>query len=197
MSKSGPTQVQRRRPRVTTRVTVRAGWAGARGCGGVETNSKKPAIVGAREMLHSCVSGVGGERQRLRRADGTAAAPEPGSPRVVARPLLVRPLYMRAGGQGKGSSRAVGSRSRKGVPVPRRRKQVDPVSPPSPPVPPSVPVIHPRAVYTGASLRAVLCLKESSLAREVRLGRLMVHRRCGRNFYPGHEVLAWLRAGPP
>jgi hypothetical protein len=56
-------------------------------------------------------------------------------------------------------------------------------------------VIHPRAVYTVASLQAALGLTRTTVAREVRLGRLRVSRRSGRYFIIGRWALQWLEEG--
>jgi hypothetical protein len=54
-------------------------------------------------------------------------------------------------------------------------------------------VIHPTGVYRLDELTALLRLKRTSLAREVRERRLQVHKRCGIYFFLGDEVLAWIR----
>jgi hypothetical protein len=59
--------------------------------------------------------------------------------------------------------------------------------------PPIVPVIAPTAVYTVETFRATFGLRQSSLRREVKEGRLKVYKRCGRYFITGEQVLAWLR----
>ncbi len=56
-------------------------------------------------------------------------------------------------------------------------------------------VIHPRAVYTVASLQAALGLTRTTVAREVRLGRLRVAKRAGRYFILGRWALQWLEEG--
>jgi hypothetical protein len=56
-------------------------------------------------------------------------------------------------------------------------------------------VVHPCAVYTVESLRAVLGLTKSTIGREVRLGRLRVTKRAGKYFLIGSWILAWLRSG--
>jgi hypothetical protein len=56
-------------------------------------------------------------------------------------------------------------------------------------------VIHPRAVYTGASLQAALGLTKTTVAREVRLGRLRVAKRAGKYYVLGAWVLQWLEEG--
>jgi hypothetical protein len=58
---------------------------------------------------------------------------------------------------------------------------------------PAVPVVHPDAVYTVESFRLTFGLRQSSLRREVREGRLKVYKRCGKYFILGAQVLAWLR----
>jgi hypothetical protein len=66
---------------------------------------------------------------------------------------------------------------------------------PEPAAPPTTRVIHPTGVYRLDELTALLKLKKSSLAREVRERRLRVSKRCGTYFFLGEEVLAWLRGG--
>jgi hypothetical protein len=56
-------------------------------------------------------------------------------------------------------------------------------------------VIHPRAVYTVASLQAALGLTKTTVAREVRLRRLRATRRAGRCYFLGGWVLRWLQDG--
>jgi hypothetical protein len=80
--------------------------------------------------------------------------------------------------------------------VPRKRKETIP----SPAPIPGPPVIIPTAVYTYESALAALAavgLRESSLQREVKKGRLRVHKRLNRNFFLGQDLLDWLsNAGP-
>ena len=59
-----------------------------------------------------------------------------------------------------------------------------------------IPIVPPHAIFTVASLQATLGLKKGSLPREIRLKRLKAHKRCGRYFILGADVLAWL-AGEP
>lgn len=66
-------------------------------------------------------------------------------------------------------------------------------APPTTPDP--VPIVHRRSVYRLGQLQAVLGLRPSSLKREIRLGRLIVSKRCGTYFIVGESVLSWLRAG--
>lgn len=56
-------------------------------------------------------------------------------------------------------------------------------------------VIESNAVYTVDQVRALLRLKQSSLRREIREGRLRVCKRCGRYYFLGSQLLAWLRGG--
>jgi hypothetical protein len=56
-------------------------------------------------------------------------------------------------------------------------------------------IVCASAVYTAEAFRRAFGLRASSLRREVREGRLKVHKRCGKYFILGEDVLAWLRAG--
>jgi hypothetical protein len=58
-----------------------------------------------------------------------------------------------------------------------------------------VPIIHPNAVFDKKALGELLFLKDSTIGREVRLGRLRVSRRAGRYYFLGAWILQWLRAG--
>jgi hypothetical protein len=73
------------------------------------------------------------------------------------------------------------------------RRNGHPGQPPGPK--PSVHVIEPHAVYTADAFRRAFGLRESSLRRELREGRLKVYKRCGKYFILGEDVLAWLRGG--
>jgi hypothetical protein len=64
------------------------------------------------------------------------------------------------------------------------------VMPPAPPV-----VLHPTGVYTAQQVRDMLGLRQSSLRREIRDGRLRVNKRCGKYFFLGELLIAWLRGG--
>jgi hypothetical protein len=55
--------------------------------------------------------------------------------------------------------------------------------------------VEPNAVFTRESFLATFRLRESSLRREVREGRLRVYKRCGRYFILGEDVLEWLKGG--
>jgi hypothetical protein len=61
---------------------------------------------------------------------------------------------------------------------------------PTPPV-----VIHPTGVYQVAHVRAMLGLRQSSLRREIREGRLRVNKRCAKYFFLGQQLLDWLAGG--
>jgi hypothetical protein len=61
--------------------------------------------------------------------------------------------------------------------------------------PPAPAVIQATAVYTVAQVRVMLGLRQSSLRREIRQGRLRVNKRCGKYFFLGAQLLAWLRGG--
>ena len=63
------------------------------------------------------------------------------------------------------------------------------------PPPQSVHIVHQHAIYTIASLTAALRLRPGSLPREIRKGRLRVHKRVGKYFILGVDVLEWLRSG--
>jgi hypothetical protein len=56
-------------------------------------------------------------------------------------------------------------------------------------------VVDPRAVYSRDQAREALGLRENSLGREIRAGRLRVAKRCGRYFILGSWILDWLEAG--
>ena len=55
--------------------------------------------------------------------------------------------------------------------------------------------IDPNGVYSPSWVRDALRLRESSLRREIREGRLQVNKRCGRYFFTGDQLLSWLRGG--
>jgi hypothetical protein len=65
----------------------------------------------------------------------------------------------------------------------------------APAAPPVAQIVDPRAVYTAESFRRAFGLRQSSLRREVREGRLKVYKRCGKYFILGEDVLTWLRGG--
>jgi hypothetical protein len=60
---------------------------------------------------------------------------------------------------------------------------------------PAPAIIHPTGVYTVSQVRAMLGLRQSSLRREIREGRLRVNKRCGKYFFLGEQLLDWLRGG--
>lgn len=60
---------------------------------------------------------------------------------------------------------------------------------------PVVHVIHPRAVYLVADAQRVLRLRQSTIRREVREGRLRIAKRAGRYYLLGDWLLDWIREG--
>jgi hypothetical protein len=56
-------------------------------------------------------------------------------------------------------------------------------------------VLHPDAIIFPDQFRKLFRLRESTLRREVREGRLKVYKRGGRYYLIGREVMAWLRGG--
>jgi hypothetical protein len=56
-------------------------------------------------------------------------------------------------------------------------------------------VIQPTAVFSKEDLRQLLSVRDNTLAREVRLGRLRVAKRAGRYYFLGAWVLQWLEQG--
>jgi hypothetical protein len=61
--------------------------------------------------------------------------------------------------------------------------------------PPEVRVIDVNGVYFADDVRRIFGLKNSSLRREIRLGRLRVARRCGRYVFLGEWLIQWVRDG--
>src|SRR5262244_2696436 len=62
-------------------------------------------------------------------------------------------------------------------------------------LPPVCHVIRENAVYTPAQVRRLLGLKEHSLDREIRKGRLRAIQRCSWYYILGEHLLEWLRNG--
>jgi hypothetical protein len=60
---------------------------------------------------------------------------------------------------------------------------------------PAVHVIEPSGVYTVDDTRRILKLRQSTIRREVREGRLRVARRAGRYYLLGEWLLEWIRGG--
>jgi hypothetical protein len=60
---------------------------------------------------------------------------------------------------------------------------------------PPAPVIHPRQVFTVEQARLALGLAETTLDREIRLGRLRCSMRGGRRWVLGEWLLDWIKAG--
>ena len=87
-----------------------------------------------------------------------------------------------------GGKNPVTSQSRAEAPRKRHRGATG-----APPVEPHV--IHPHAVYTAEQVRRLLGLKEDTLGREIKLGRIRVSRRAGRYYLLGAWVLTWIEAG--
>jgi hypothetical protein len=59
----------------------------------------------------------------------------------------------------------------------------------------AVHVIAPTGVYFVEDAKRILRLKESTIRREVREGRLRISKRAGRYFILGAWLLAWIRGG--
>jgi hypothetical protein len=74
-----------------------------------------------------------------------------------------------------------------------RRQNLDGAPDAADPPPPHR--IDATAVYTRAAAQAALGLNRTTLAREIREGRLRVSKRAGRYFLLGEWILEWLRAG--
>jgi hypothetical protein len=55
--------------------------------------------------------------------------------------------------------------------------------------------IQPNTVYTIGQARALFGLRPSSLAREIRLGKLTVAKKSGRYFILGSWLLQWIENG--
>jgi len=56
-------------------------------------------------------------------------------------------------------------------------------------------IVEPLGVYTPDQIREVLGLRDNSIPREIRAGRLRVAKRCGRYFILGSWIISWLEAG--
>jgi hypothetical protein len=56
-------------------------------------------------------------------------------------------------------------------------------------------VIEPTAVYSVAEAVAALRLRQSTIRRELREGRLRVAKRAGRYYLLGKWLLAWIEGG--
>src|SRR4051794_17537461 len=56
-------------------------------------------------------------------------------------------------------------------------------------------VIHPTAVYTVAAAQEALGLRDSTVRREVREGRLRISKRAGKHYLLGSWLLDWIEAG--
>jgi hypothetical protein len=63
--------------------------------------------------------------------------------------------------------------------------------------PPSQPhIVHENAVYSIEEFRQLFRLKQSTVRREVKLGRLRIAKRAGRYFLLGRWILHWLETAP-
>jgi hypothetical protein len=58
--------------------------------------------------------------------------------------------------------------------------------------PAGIPVIRPTAVYRPEQIRAILGLKDNTIPREIRMGRLRVAKRGGKHFVLGCWLVEWL-----
>ena len=56
-------------------------------------------------------------------------------------------------------------------------------------------LIHPTSVYLVGDAQKLLCLRPSSVRREVRAGRLRIAKRCGRYYLLGAWILEWIEKG--
>lgn len=72
----------------------------------------------------------------------------------------------------------------------RVKKFADSSCPAQPPA-----LLQPTAVYTRLQATALLGLAPSTLATEIRKGRLRVSRRAGRYFILGRWLLEWIERG--
>jgi hypothetical protein len=55
--------------------------------------------------------------------------------------------------------------------------------------------IRPTAVYVVDDARRIFRLKQSTIRREVREGRLRISKRAGRYFLLGRWLIEWIEAG--
>lgn len=63
------------------------------------------------------------------------------------------------------------------------------------PIPTVAPDFPPTAVYRPKQVQSALGLRQTTIAREIRCGRLRCSRRAGRIFILGQWVLAWIAEG--
>lgn len=56
-------------------------------------------------------------------------------------------------------------------------------------------IVQPTAIYSRTALVDALNLKSSTITREIRLGRLRVATRGGRQFFLGSWILDWIATG--
>jgi hypothetical protein len=56
-------------------------------------------------------------------------------------------------------------------------------------------LVEGMAIYSPVAVQKALGLSKNTLRREVRLGRLRMSKRAGRNYFLGEWLLEWIRAG--
>jgi hypothetical protein len=61
--------------------------------------------------------------------------------------------------------------------------------------PPAVHVVAPTGIYTVDEARQIFRLRQSTIRREVREGRLRISKRAGRYYLLGRWLIEWLEAG--
>jgi hypothetical protein len=54
--------------------------------------------------------------------------------------------------------------------------------------------IIPDVYYPLEKAQSILCLTQSSLPRQIKLGKLQAVKRCGKYYVKGEWLLAWLNA---
>jgi hypothetical protein len=59
----------------------------------------------------------------------------------------------------------------------------------------AVHVIHPTAVYTVEDAKRIFSLRDSTIRREVREGRLRIAKRAGRYYLLGRWIIEWIEGG--
>jgi hypothetical protein len=76
-----------------------------------------------------------------------------------------------------------------------RRRATAIAEPQATPAPMAPFVLDPNAILFPDQFRQLFRLRADTLRREVRLGRLKVHKRGGRYYLIGSDVMAWIRGG--
>jgi hypothetical protein len=74
-----------------------------------------------------------------------------------------------------------------------RRRHAEAEAPPPAALPPVV--IDPHTIYMLPAFRVAFALRESTVRREVREGRLRIAKRAGRYYLLGEWILEWLKSG--